>query len=128
VTHIEIRMACLKLALGDATPRTLEGATAHVAVAEAYARFLLGAGTTPGPADGIVNCPEDVRQNVQVKAGRVAGADTPLDLDDLFENGLGEALPGSAGLGHDNSSVGGVAALTVGSTGGVSNDPARGAA
>jgi len=99
MTHVEIRMACLKLALGDATPRTLEGATAHVAVAEAYARFLLG-----------------------------AGADTPLDLDDLFENGLGEALPGSAGLGHDNPPWVWVAPLTVGSTGGVGNDPARGAA
>lgn len=51
MTHIEVRMACLKLALGDATPRTAEAATAHVAVAETYARFLLGQSAS-GPDTG----------------------------------------------------------------------------
>ncbi len=41
MTPFETRMACLKLAIGESTPLTLDVALEVVAVAKAYADFVL---------------------------------------------------------------------------------------
>lgn len=118
---VDIRMACLKLALGDATPRTMASASAHIEVAESYAQFLLGASASR-PAGRVVDGEQDVGQQVDVLVSPVEGPDLLFGGNDLLEDSEGQCLPASGDLGHSSSSVGGVATSTVGSAGGVSND------
>lgn len=53
MTRLEIRMACLKLAIGDATPLDLVDATTVVSIAKVYADFLLEEGGDPSTAPAL---------------------------------------------------------------------------